>query len=504
MDNLAFPFSRLCEISSTLKCYVVAAPYTKIYYSSCATGQATVLYSKIEDKLNCWQIHCENDSRSVLRRNSVGSAPRHCYAMSVLRHASEDAKIIKMKPTDVSYVIGFFLSAEGTTVESVLTLLEGSARVFYSTAHTQVYEVLSSRRGPRRCLRTFAENVLTAAVCHDSVDVLRYMVEEIMQVASSDRIDKENRSSFRDDDEIIAHCTDAFRQRGLFGDEFRVKECSGETILHQASRSENIVWIRVLLESVWPLNSNGFRRYLEFKSKTDQTPLITAVAAFRVEQAELLIARGASLSSITRLSNLIQLKCTTDRKNVIRNLKATAVGTSGYDTLNRMHRMLVQTLEKADQQAANQASALCRAAQSDSCAAKSRSKGRGVVPANSEDNPDGAGLACAMPDERQGANSRDPLTGATLQACVLDVPSAEGDLTVSCTPFSTATVQCSSSLGTDLNDHKLCVICLDAEKDVAFIPCGHVVLCWGCASVQDLQSCPVCRQKKESIIRVYI
>ncbi|KAK3249148.1 hypothetical protein CYMTET_41411 [Cymbomonas tetramitiformis] len=410
-----------------------------------------------------------------------------------------------MKAMEASYVISFSLPTEGTSAESVLTLMTGSARIFFCISHTQVFEGCPNRRGPRRCLRTFAENVLMAAVCHDSFDLLRYLIEEIVRISPSDGTDEEAGSAFRVDDEIISKCADAFRRRGLFGDQFRVTQYFGETILHQASRSDNVVWIRVLLEAVWPLNTIGFRRYLEFKSKTDVTPLMTAVAAFRVRQAELLIARGASLSSITRLSNSMYPKSFEDRKSIIKQLKQKAIETSDCDSLYRMHDMLVQALEKADIRATNRAKALCLAGQSDSQATKSMRKGVRISSANSKKKAGSAGRACPMPDGPKADESNQSLVGETSQAGASDASDTEVVPTVSCDSFSTSASQrCASSLKTDCIDRSLCVICLDAEKAVAIVPCGHVVLCWLCASMQQLRSCPVCRQKKESIIRVYI
>ena len=41
----------------------------------------------------------------------------------------------------------------------------------------------------------------------------------------------------------------------------------------------------------------------------------------------------------------------------------------------------------------------------------------------------------------------------------------------------------------DLNE---CVICMDAEKDIVFMPCGHLYTCETCSS--KVTKCPMCRQ----------
>ena len=47
-----------------------------------------------------------------------------------------------------------------------------------------------------------------------------------------------------------------------------------------------------------------------------------------------------------------------------------------------------------------------------------------------------------------------------------------------------------------------CVICLDAKKSRACIPCGHVCVCERCAV--PLTSCPVCRQPCSDFMRIYL
>ena len=46
---------------------------------------------------------------------------------------------------------------------------------------------------------------------------------------------------------------------------------------------------------------------------------------------------------------------------------------------------------------------------------------------------------------------------------------------------------------------RICIICVDAEKNVVFLPCHHVATCSICAA--NMESCPVCRQKIEYIIK---
>ena len=48
---------------------------------------------------------------------------------------------------------------------------------------------------------------------------------------------------------------------------------------------------------------------------------------------------------------------------------------------------------------------------------------------------------------------------------------------------------------------KLCVVCLDNVKEYAIVPCGHLCVCRGC--VNKLTHCPICREVKQNILRIY-
>jgi hypothetical protein len=51
----------------------------------------------------------------------------------------------------------------------------------------------------------------------------------------------------------------------------------------------------------------------------------------------------------------------------------------------------------------------------------------------------------------------------------------------------------------DADENKECAICMTAEKDSVFAPCGHYVCCAGCAA--QCQGCPICRAAVTEIVR---
>merc|ERR1712032_1291423 len=51
----------------------------------------------------------------------------------------------------------------------------------------------------------------------------------------------------------------------------------------------------------------------------------------------------------------------------------------------------------------------------------------------------------------------------------------------------------------DEDDSKLCIVCLDGERDHVLIPCGHICVCADCKDCYtgDDAECPLCRAKVE-------
>ena len=67
------------------------------------------------------------------------------------------------------------------------------------------------------------------------------------------------------------------------------------------------------------------------------------------------------------------------------------------------------------------------------------------------------------------------------------------------TEFYTGAAGCEKSVDS------LCCVCLDAEKDVAFTPCGHVCICRSCLAklpAAQRSKCPICKGNG-STLRVY-
>ena len=53
-----------------------------------------------------------------------------------------------------------------------------------------------------------------------------------------------------------------------------------------------------------------------------------------------------------------------------------------------------------------------------------------------------------------------------------------------------------------LKDQRLCKICLDFDATVAFLPCGHLVCCSGCAPA--MRKCPICRAYVKGTVKTFL
>ena len=56
----------------------------------------------------------------------------------------------------------------------------------------------------------------------------------------------------------------------------------------------------------------------------------------------------------------------------------------------------------------------------------------------------------------------------------------------------------------ELEDVRLCKVCMEAEICFLFLPCWHMCSCENCAVNRDLKKCPICRVKIEQRKKVFL
>ena len=56
----------------------------------------------------------------------------------------------------------------------------------------------------------------------------------------------------------------------------------------------------------------------------------------------------------------------------------------------------------------------------------------------------------------------------------------------------------------ELEDARLCKICMEAEICFVFIPCGHICTCENCAVNGDLKNCPIWREKISKRMKTFM
>jgi hypothetical protein len=55
----------------------------------------------------------------------------------------------------------------------------------------------------------------------------------------------------------------------------------------------------------------------------------------------------------------------------------------------------------------------------------------------------------------------------------------------------------------EIQESKECVVCLSSKRTHAFVPCGHMCVCNGCAVSIQGRKCPICRKSSQQIIKIF-
>lgn len=58
-----------------------------------------------------------------------------------------------------------------------------------------------------------------------------------------------------------------------------------------------------------------------------------------------------------------------------------------------------------------------------------------------------------------------------------------------------------NALSVDIDNKKCCIICLENERNIVFMPCKHLMCCYECSV--NFTKCPTCREKIKKIINIY-
>ncbi|XP_026734129.1 baculoviral IAP repeat-containing protein 3 isoform X2 [Trichoplusia ni] len=87
------------------------------------------------------------------------------------------------------------------------------------------------------------------------------------------------------------------------------------------------------------------------------------------------------------------------------------------------------------------------------------------------------------------------------EACVIPAPAAPRDEAPARPAAEPSVVSAAEPQESTLDDSKLCKICFAEERNVCFVPCGHVVACAKCALAAD--KCPMCRRTFQNAVRLY-
>lgn len=84
------------------------------------------------------------------------------------------------------------------------------------------------------------------------------------------------------------------------------------------------------------------------------------------------------------------------------------------------------------------------------------------------------------------------------EACVIPAPKEQKETPAPAPPAEKVN---SEKEENPIEDTKLCKICYNEERNVCFVPCGHVVACAKCSLSTD--KCPMCRRTFTDAVRLY-
>ncbi|XP_072932741.1 death-associated inhibitor of apoptosis 1-like isoform X2 [Epargyreus clarus] len=105
----------------------------------------------------------------------------------------------------------------------------------------------------------------------------------------------------------------------------------------------------------------------------------------------------------------------------------------------------------------------------------------------------------------QLVKGRDYVQKVISDACVIRAPQESNNdqpAAATSSPVASSTVTSESEEKENtVEDSKLCKICYVEERNVCFVPCGHVVACAKCALATD--KCPMCRRTFQNAVRLY-
>ena len=130
--------------------------------------------------------------------------------------------------------------------------------------------------------------------------------------------------------------------------------------------------------------------------------------------------------------------------------------------------------------------------------------GRGVLEQAQTEHSERARAAAAaeaalerlrMEERRAALQERQSQLQASQAALALELQQMDAQLGVVAPPAAPA-----------VEEEALCVVCMDARKQHAMVPCMHMCVCDSCAQrLLDAQTprCPVCRTPVESTTRVF-
>lgn len=107
---------------------------------------------------------------------------------------------------------------------------------------------------------------------------------------------------------------------------------------------------------------------------------------------------------------------------------------------------------------------------------------------------------------RKRKNGNIPLDPDILNYWLSTIPADPDTIITKTIPenvISSTDIHISDVQGTIEDLSRICLICMNQQRDVVFIPCGHIFSCYECSCKLKNKSCPVCRKTVIHINKIF-
>lgn len=257
-----------------------------------------------------------------------------------------------------------------------------------------------------------------------------------------------------------------------YGANINAKDAEGETPLHYAAYKDNVKVVKILIENKAEVNA---------KSNLGLTPIHIAASEGKYEVVKFLTEHGAEIEDKN-----VENKSPLDLANKNGHLKVTA-----YLAKIREETIKVQSESFTINNSGDESEDM------DVESPKKAMKSSENIPTEV--------LEYLENIERENQKRKEAL--GFMETLIkkyenLNIQNQNLELQIQTLLVQNQNLEKAQIQAKNVEEARLCKICMEAEICYAFIPCGHQITCDNC--VTDLKNCPICRKKITKCLKTYL